>query len=86
MDIYYRYFKYKSDLSYWRIVFIDAKAYTAKLSKNVKIKSYWNAPLEYELKTVEWLKENFSSRGNYIPASLKEKNGKIVEVSLMYQD
>ena len=68
------------------IVSLDAKAYTAKLSKNVKIKSYWNAPLEYELKTVDWLKENFSSRGNYIPASLKEKNGKIVEVSLMYQD
>ena len=68
------------------IVSLDAKAYTAKLSKNVKIKSYWNAPLEYELKTVDWLKENFGSRGNYIPASLKEKNGKIVEVSLMYQD
>lgn len=68
------------------IVSLDAKAYTAILSKNVKIKSYWNAPLEYELKTVDWLKENFGSRGNYIPASLKEKNGKIVEVSLMYQD
>ena len=68
---------------YGEYISFDTKAYTAKLSDKVKVKSHYLKPLEdgsrYKKENLDDLKYGIDYL-NYVEADLKEKNGKIVEI------
>jgi len=65
------------------MVSLDDKAYTAKLSKKVKVKDYTENPDKYKLRSLEWLFGYFKEY--YMNCAITAKNGKIVEIELPYQ-
>ena len=68
---------------YGKYIYFDTKAYTAKLSDKLKVKSHYLKPLEdgsrYKKENLDDLKYGIDYL-NYVEADLKEKNGKIVEI------
>lgn len=68
---------------YGKYIYFDTKAYTAKLSNKVKVKSHYIKPLEdgstYKKENLDDLKYGIDYL-NYVEADIKEKNGKIVEI------
>ena len=68
---------------YGEYISFDTKAYIAKLSDKVKIKSHYIKPLDdgstYKTKNLDDLKYGIDYL-NYVEADIKEKNGKIVEI------
>jgi len=68
---------------YGEYISFDTKAYAAKLSDKVIVKSHYKRPLEdgsrYKKENLDDLKYGIDYL-NYVEADLKEKNGKIVEI------
>ena len=68
---------------YGKYIYFDTKAYTAKLSDKLKVKSHYLKPLEdgsrYKKENLDDLKYGIDYL-NYVEADIKEKNGKIVEI------
>lgn len=65
------------------MVSLDDKAYTAKLSKKVKVKDYTDSPDKCKIRKLEWLFGYFKEY--YMNSAIKAKNGEIVEIELPYQ-
>ena len=69
---------------------LEPKAYTAKLARKVKVKDYREEPLKAKTRTLKWLDDYFNNDyynyNFYMCAGIVAKKGKIVEITVPYQE